>query len=123
MTAIVSEPKCTLNLNGSTFTAGGAWLTEEAGMVYAAPCSTAGHDQIWPRGADWPFRPGCSGKVKTWDGKVIGDYIVTSTWLAPRCARMAALSIVIQPNRHYHGRFGFDSGDAIRIRRVKRELA
>jgi hypothetical protein len=112
MTVLIDDGPCTITgPEGQTFTAGGAWLTDDAGVLYVADVSGIGPKSVLAS----------RGELQTWHGQTVGTYYVTGRWdrwTKYDRIRMAAIRATID-GKEYHGRFGYDWNQSVFLRRCK----
>ena len=97
--------------DGHEYTSGGAYLTNERGIVYVSPK---------------PVPAGCralGGTVTDWHGNTLGRYSVTSSWRINSYHlgyyTMEAIEVTLTDGRRYHGRYNRDWSGACKIKRCK----
>lgn len=98
----------TITYQGADFTAQGTTITDTHGTVYITSDKRR-------------------GDVTTWGGEVIGRYEETGKWKRrhPRTGypyTIRTVRVILADGRTYTGRYGPDGCQAVRIKRVKREL-
>lgn len=95
----------TIEHEGRTFSAGGAYVDDHVIVAYLDPCERDAQTFRALRG----LGPAFSGPLHNWGGEVIGRYVLTSTWqqYAPgayHATRMYSVRMVLTDGRRYNGR-------------------
>lgn len=107
MQPIINDGPCTFGHEGKAYTANGAYLDDDGGVVYIVY-----HQDC----------PSCYWHAETWHGEKIARVTTMSTWKV-QCRtygyyRMRAIRFRVG-DRLYHGRFNEDSGQLCRVRRIR----
>lgn len=104
---------------GHEFTSGGGYVSADYVIAYAIDHTPDEKRNRWS-----------TGYLTLWDGTRIGHYVVTSTWkrwnsnFGPYTMRAITATINYGPAKgEYHGRYGSDWSQLVRLRPVKKSPA
>jgi len=118
----------TVTFNGNDFSAYGAYVTDLELVAYLGPGEVtipAKVERWYGRTIHVPAHNGKRGNVQTWNGQIIGRYVITKSWRTPVRGgdwyEMHQVSIVLTDGRHYQGR---SQGPQmiVRAKRIAKEL-